>query len=265
MLTPTNRHRLVGSLVAIALLAGIPLAVMASDRFQDVPDSNTFHDDIAWLADADVTRGCNPPANTQFCPSDNVTREQMAAFMKRLANNRVVDAGKLDGKDPVVYTTQIWAASCGSEADGEMIISNCLPSSDGSVDGGTVIDVFTLEAQVPAAGALQLSSTAIAGTAGTIFSFTIDEDCAADPATFVDLSVNGHIWGPVGNNSSTAAHITTPISAGDHTIRLCALNVGMDPSALATASLSALWIPSGTVTVAGSDSHPVDLPILFDG
>src|SRR5690606_29888590 len=77
MLTPTNRHRLVGSLVAIALLAGIPLAVMASDRFQDVPDSNTFHDDIAWLADADVTRGCNPPDNTQFCPSDNVTREQM--------------------------------------------------------------------------------------------------------------------------------------------------------------------------------------------
>lgn len=58
--------------------------------------SNIFHDDIAWLADADVTRGCNPPANTEFCPSDEVTREQMAAFMRRLAENRV-DAGRLQG------------------------------------------------------------------------------------------------------------------------------------------------------------------------
>src|SRR5690606_25139077 len=67
-----------------------PLAVIAADKFDDVPDSNIFHDDIAWLADADVTRGCNPPDNTQFCPDDNVTRGQMAAFMNRLANNRVV-------------------------------------------------------------------------------------------------------------------------------------------------------------------------------
>src|SRR5690606_6120098 len=53
--------------------------------FTDVPDTNVFHDDIAWLAEAGVTKGCNPPDNTEFCPGDNVTREQMAAFMRRLA------------------------------------------------------------------------------------------------------------------------------------------------------------------------------------
>jgi hypothetical protein len=75
----------------------IPVTAWASNQFTDVPDSNVFHDDISWLADAGVTKGCNPPANDEFCPSNAVTREQMAAFMHRLADNQVVDAGKLDG------------------------------------------------------------------------------------------------------------------------------------------------------------------------
>jgi hypothetical protein len=52
---------------------------------------NTFTDDggsifqtqIAILAEAGITRGCNPPDNTMFCPYDRVTREQMAAFLER--------------------------------------------------------------------------------------------------------------------------------------------------------------------------------------
>jgi hypothetical protein len=83
----------------------MPTAAWAFDRFSDVPDSNVFHDDIGWMADNGVTLGCNPPTNDQYCPSDNVTREQMAAFMRRLAENQVVDAATavdsdtLDGRD----------------------------------------------------------------------------------------------------------------------------------------------------------------------
>ena len=51
--------------------------------FTDVGSSNTFEDDICWLADQGITRGCNPPANTEFCPEDPVTRGQMAAFLVR--------------------------------------------------------------------------------------------------------------------------------------------------------------------------------------
>jgi hypothetical protein len=35
---------------------------------------------------------CTPPTNTNYCPEDNVTRGQMAAFMRRLGENQVVDA-----------------------------------------------------------------------------------------------------------------------------------------------------------------------------
>jgi hypothetical protein len=100
---------LVGILLAGLML--VPGVAGASHTFEDVDDDNVFHDDIDWLAAAGVTKGCNPPANDKFCPGSNVTREQMAAFMHRLATGRVVDAAtavtasnandadKLDGMD----------------------------------------------------------------------------------------------------------------------------------------------------------------------
>jgi hypothetical protein len=52
------------------------------NKFVDDDDS-VFEDAIAKLAAADITRGCNPPANDMFCPDDPVTRGQMAAFIRR--------------------------------------------------------------------------------------------------------------------------------------------------------------------------------------
>ena len=89
--------------VLIALIIGllvIPTAVFAGHQFTDVPDDNIFHDDIDAIADAGVTRGCNPPDNDEYCPEDFVTREQMAAFMNRL--------GALEsGTDPVVNAAAV--------------------------------------------------------------------------------------------------------------------------------------------------------------
>jgi hypothetical protein len=43
-----------------------------------------FAGDIARIAAAGITLGCNPPWNTWFCPSAHVTRGQMAAFLARV-------------------------------------------------------------------------------------------------------------------------------------------------------------------------------------
>jgi hypothetical protein len=82
----------VAMIVGVTALIVAPLTAVATHSFDDVPNDNTFHEDIAWLKDAAVTLGCNPPDNDEFCPDENVTREQMAAFMRRLAENQVVDA-----------------------------------------------------------------------------------------------------------------------------------------------------------------------------
>ena len=51
-------------------------------RFID-DDGSIFEADIEWLAEQGITRGCNPPLNTRFCPDDFVTRGEMAAFLVR--------------------------------------------------------------------------------------------------------------------------------------------------------------------------------------
>lgn len=102
-----SRRRLAAFAVIVALVA-MPIGAVASHVFTDVPDDHLFHGDIAAIADAGVTRGCNPPANTEYCPSDNVTRGQMAAFMNRL--------GALSGGSPVVNAATALEAETAKDA-----------------------------------------------------------------------------------------------------------------------------------------------------
>jgi hypothetical protein len=87
----------------LGLVLIIPLtAVAATSLFDDVADTNPFVDDINWMKTSGITNGCNS-AGTEYCPADNLTRQQMAAFMHRLATSRAVDAGTLDGKNSTAF------------------------------------------------------------------------------------------------------------------------------------------------------------------
>jgi CSLREA domain-containing protein len=64
------------------------------NRFID--DNNSiFEGDIDRLAVAGVTRGCNPPTNTRFCPNAKVTRGQIAAFLVRALHLKDDGGGNL--------------------------------------------------------------------------------------------------------------------------------------------------------------------------
>jgi hypothetical protein len=52
------------------------------DAFTD-DDTSVFQADIDALASSGITKGCNPPDNTMYCPEAIVTRGQMAAFLNR--------------------------------------------------------------------------------------------------------------------------------------------------------------------------------------
>jgi hypothetical protein len=69
--------------MAALLVRAFDLDESAHGGFNDVPSSNMFANDIIKLATAGITRGCNPPANTDYCPKDGVTRGQMTAFLHR--------------------------------------------------------------------------------------------------------------------------------------------------------------------------------------
>ncbi len=93
--------------MAAFLNRALPLPAGAGDPFTDDDDS-IFEGDIKRLAASGVTRGCNPPDNTLFCPDESVTRGQMAAFLVR-AFGYIDDGGgdKFTDDDASVFASDI--------------------------------------------------------------------------------------------------------------------------------------------------------------
>ena len=60
----------------------LDLPPASRDYFTD-DEGSAFEDAINRMAEARITRGCNPPDNTRFCPDMIVDRGQMAAFLGR--------------------------------------------------------------------------------------------------------------------------------------------------------------------------------------
>ena len=79
--------------MAAFLVRAFDLEAGGAAEFVDTQGS-VFARDIAALAAAGVTRGCNPPVNDRFCPEDPVSRGQMAAFLRR--SFELEPAGSLD-------------------------------------------------------------------------------------------------------------------------------------------------------------------------
>ena len=188
------------SLVAVVL---IPAAAVASHQFTDVPTGNIFHDDVSWLSDNDITKGCNPPANDNYCPDDNVTRQQLAAFLHRLGNR-------------VTSLTAVAERSEGSSFD------------------DTPIALISFGVDAPSDGGL-LAVTA----SGTFFD---KGSGATDGIAWIEFDGNGACSGwddktiPNGSfswdadgsqsNAGMATVGTAAVAAGNHTIDVCGKHFG---------------------------------------
>jgi hypothetical protein len=70
-------------LLAVVMLIGVLPATSAFAAGTFIDDDGNVHEaNIEFIAAAGITRGCNE-ANDRYCPSDIVTRGQMAAFINR--------------------------------------------------------------------------------------------------------------------------------------------------------------------------------------
>lgn len=139
---------LVGLLVAL-----LPLSLFAAGPFTDLnggADHAAANADIQVIADAGITKGCNPPAFTAYCPNDLVTREQMASFLARTAG--------LGGNAPVANAKTVggYAASDLTRvAFSHTALASSVPAS------GTYVDIAEVTLTVPG-GASQ--AVAVRGT-----------------------------------------------------------------------------------------------------
>lgn len=68
--------------MAVFMARAFDVPIAATDYFTD-DDASPFESEINAIAQVGVTKGCNPPANTRFCPDRLLPREEMASFMVR--------------------------------------------------------------------------------------------------------------------------------------------------------------------------------------
>ncbi|HEX6947395.1 MAG TPA: S8 family serine peptidase [Acidimicrobiia bacterium] len=102
-LFPTNQ---VGSQYATTTVEAVP-APEPGPVFDDVPEDHLFFTEISWLAEEGITRGCNPPDNTLFCPDGVVTRGQMAAFIVRALGLPASSTDHFDDDDGHLFEAEI--------------------------------------------------------------------------------------------------------------------------------------------------------------
>ena len=78
------------------------ITVRYQGPFLDIA-GNIFEDAITWMAQEEITKGCNPPTNTNYCPNANVTRGEMAVFLDRVLNLPAAQADHFDDDTGAFY------------------------------------------------------------------------------------------------------------------------------------------------------------------
>lgn len=84
-------------MVVVLLTATVALGASPPQGTFTDDNGNTHEENIEAIAAEGIAKGCNPPKNDHYCPTDPVTRGQMAAFLHRALG------GILEVGDPVDF------------------------------------------------------------------------------------------------------------------------------------------------------------------
>jgi hypothetical protein len=216
---PRGLRALIAGVVVGAVIS--PSAVWAAHSFTDVPDTHGFHDDISAIADAGITTGY---LDGTYRPSVDVTRGQMAGFMRR-GFGRVASS---QGNE--TSASALLAANGGS---GTAVIRSVSLDAGATGGGGGYVLVTGTVSVFTSNEALCPCRVSIRVDDGTNFSPEIFDNLVATPQE------NG--W----TTSALAVSAVFPIAADateTYDLRLNVLDANLTTISY-TSSLSAVYIP----------------------
>lgn len=109
---PTNDRFCPGSPVTRAQIASFFVRAFDLPSSSDTPFGDTAGSvharDISALAAVGITRGCNPPDNTHYCPEQAVTRGEVAAFLARALDlDTPIDTTRFSDDDGSTFEADI--------------------------------------------------------------------------------------------------------------------------------------------------------------
>ncbi len=243
-----KRHMVL--IVAVAAMLIVPIVAIAADRFDDVPTTNVFHDDIGWLADAGITLGCNPPANDEFCPDDSVKRQQMAAFLRRFANYIGAEDGTPAQADNATTADSATTAGDADTLEGYTAaqLSPVVAGANFEVDavGGGLFGETIAEVTIaaPADGVLVMSATGDtwAGTGAIWCAFELDGG-----GTFLPGIWAGYVDHAQDSEADCVTSGIAEVTAGDHTVGLV-----YSGDSMYFGQMSVVWYPHGSLDIAAT-------------
>lgn len=247
------------AIVAITAAVVAPSAVLAASSFSDVPATNIFSDDIEWMADSGITSGCG---GDQFCPGLSVTREQMAAFLHRLAVNQVVDAGTVSGKTSTDFLA-VSAKAADSSKLGGATSDQLVPIASAENDGvpGAILET--------AKGLIEVNSVTLTAPEDGVFiiSGTTYVDPESISTNFIlQTKIDGTVVGSPGwsawfhpasdtQSFELSYTIAESVTAGAHTVtQLVGPKVGTTNFYHNHETLTVLFVPAGQAVFTGSSA-----------
>ncbi|MET0566979.1 MAG: S-layer homology domain-containing protein [Acidimicrobiia bacterium] len=224
--------------VVVAVLMAVPLTLYASHQFQDVPDSHTFHTAIDFMAANGITQGCNPPANTNYCPEDPVTRSQMAGFLKRFHDTFIAGSG-----------TGLGAA--------------VRPQSAPPDPGNGVVDDLTLNLHVPQAGVLVVTGSLQMANFSELDAFSCGINFGSAPSTAKSDS-----WRDIDLTASFLASCDTitaiEVGPGTQPVRLVISGAAPTTEALQGGMTAVLYTFGGSFGLLGTATDATEARSLSD-
>ena len=219
--------------VVVAVLMAVPLTLYASHQFQDVPNSHTFHTAIDFMAANGITQGCNPPANTNYCPDDPVTRGQMAGFLKRFHDTFIAGGGTATGLG-------FAARSLGDP------VSN----------GNGVVDGLSMNVQIPQAGVLVVEGSFQLGNLSGGDVPVCGVNLGTPTNTAQEDSFRIVVVNPL-SQCETATAVS--VGPGNQVVRLVVLGSLASTEALG-GSVSAVLYSGGNFELLGAEENATEAP-----
>jgi hypothetical protein len=203
----------------------IPLAAVAGSAFNDVDDTDTHAAGVAFMKASGVSIGCD--ADNNYCPTDPVTRAQMATFMYRLSGtdpetDPSVNADQLDGFD----VNEIIRASYDQTDSGALL------GTDGVAAETTMVAPTSGILLIHASGDVESAST------GDTISCEIDVDGALVAASRRSV----HVDFPDQPVDICATDVAIEVDAGTHTIEYSFSGLLLN-SVVDEAALTVLYVP----------------------
>ncbi len=241
-----QRRSLMVAVIAILIAAVSPVAAFAANPFQDLVGGSPHNGNIDAIYNAGITTGCVP--NQSYCPTDLVTRQEMASFLARTAG--------LGGNQPVTNARTVQGFTPNA-----LVRTNAAANPNVVYLTGNYQTITAAQIDVPTAGFVYVTGAVsfaegtnrqVNGVAARL------RDASANLASYPLLQYVGESGG---TNAGGALSPTTvfQVTPGTRAFILEAgLTGGTGNSVAGNATISLLFVPFGPSGAIGADLEAVN-------